>query len=124
MKIEERAVKKNPCKMWKENREITIYFKEAGKQTFICCYDERNEKYFYSEEANHSYHSRLFNKLMDVIVYENVYSSEEMKEIALEKYLTAEKKRQQALEVINECMKDKRIEKGSTNLLGVNDEEI
>ena len=108
MKIEERIVKKNPCKMWKENKEITIYFTKAGKQTFICCYDERGEKYFYSEEANHSYHSRLFNKMMDVIVLDKVYTSDEMKDIALEKYLKAEKKRQQALEVINSCMLDEK----------------
>jgi hypothetical protein len=98
--IQKKIVMKNPCSMWKENKEITILFENAGEQTFLCLYDEKKEKYFYCEKAQHSYHSRLFNKKMKVIEKEIVYTAEEMRMKALNKYFDAEQKRNQALGVL------------------------
>ena len=42
--IQKKIVMKNPCSMWKENKEITILFENAGEQTFVCLYDEKKEK--------------------------------------------------------------------------------
>lgn len=101
MKLQDKVVKRNPTTMWKDQKEIFIVVGRAGKQRFICCYDDRKEKYFYSPEANHSYHSRLFNRMMDVVVEEKVYTKDEMRDIAINKYIKAHNQMQQSVEVLN-----------------------
>ena len=103
MHIETKFVKKNPSKLWKLNNSIKIKFDRAGIQEFECVKDERGEDYFYSKEANHSYHKRLFNRNMLVGVDEIIYSTEEIQQKALIKFMEADRKRNQAYVVLNMC---------------------
>jgi len=108
--------KKNPCNMWKEHKEIIIKFPNLDEniqiQKFTCLIDERKDKYFYSEEADYGYHSRLFNKQMLVGTEQIIYSADEMKNIAVNKYLNARKQMNKALEVIEqtqESLKENKL---------------
>ena len=102
--IKKKTIKKNPATMWKENKEITIRFKNSVDIKFICLYDENADEYFYSEKAHHGYAIRLFNKSMDIIVDEIIYTKKEMENIAIEKYLKATKQRSKAMDVLKQVM--------------------
>jgi hypothetical protein len=102
MEYQKQIIRKNPKDMWKEGREISIRFENAGDINFVCVLDDADEKYFFSQQADHSYHERLFNKQMDVIIEKPVYTAREMHFKALDKAIKSKKALDKAVKVLQQ----------------------
>jgi len=95
---------RNPSKMWKLNKSIKIDFDLAGILEFICIKDNRGEDYFFCEEADYSYHRRLFNKTMSVAFEETIYNPEEILDKVSNRLINLETKKQKILSELSDVL--------------------
>ena len=96
--------KRNPSRMWKLNKSIKIDFGLTGILEFICIKDNRGEDYFFCEEADYSYHKRLFNKTMSVAFEEEIYTPEEILDKVSSRLITLETKKQKILSELSDVL--------------------